>query len=536
MKKMCFLAFFALCLLSAPTKVWGADYIYKCAPTKVTVTSQTSGYKLEIPIKVKRTNYTGSTIQERTLNIVFTSSQLEGTHSSLVNTQSGVLTTYFKDGTSYYYLNNSQPSQFIISKRGEHVYEIRECTLYFGDNTNSYVCNLSYNANTLSDESKVEPFVFVDRATDNNYLMKNITSVQVQYDDVSNQTQLKFNVQGVYYDNNTYKTYNYNYETTLLLNNTTFLTGDYAVGTEGATLDAQSKIYWPDQTNPATRFPLKDGTLLTITHVSAETYRLSGALCALKDPTSSSKPYFYNFGSTGLEFTCRINYTIPDNEDKTAFLSQIKESNADFDLTLGRTLSNEYYNTFCSPIAISADEISAIFGAGTDIRTLESSSYDAVQNQLTLTFSENSLTEIEAGKPYLIKPRKEVINPQFTNVATSRLTSTAQPVKTDNANFYGILEPYKLNASDPEFLFLAAGNELMWGDAGTLKGMRAYFKIKNISDIQQASMVPARMQFGSKTISTDLGKTNEAQGTIRTGKYMYNGHLVIVHNGKKYNL
>lgn len=205
-------------------------------------------------------------------------------------------------------------------------------------------------------------------------------------------------------------------------------------------------------------------------------------------------------------------------------------------LNIIRSLSPDYYNTFCSPISFDATQVTEIFGEGTDIRTLEGSSYDEGKNQLTLTFSGNSLSEIAAGVPYLIRPGKEVANPQFNNIATSRLTTTAQKIETTNADFYGILEPYTLSAADPTFLFLAAGNELMWGYAGTLKGMRAYFKIKGISDIRQASMVPARMQFGSKTISTDLGKTDKAQGTMRNGKYMYNGHLVIVHNGKKYNL
>lgn len=205
-------------------------------------------------------------------------------------------------------------------------------------------------------------------------------------------------------------------------------------------------------------------------------------------------------------------------------------------LTLGRTLSSAYYNTFCSPISFDATQVTEIFGTNTDIRKLESSSYDQSKNELTLIFSETSLNTIEAGVPYIIQPAQNVNGILLTNVATSRLTTDPQTISSDYADFYGILEPYTLSAADPTFLFLAADNELTWGDAGTLNGMRAYFKIKGISDIQQASMAPARMQFGSKTISTDLETVSNAQSTIRNGKYMYNGHLVIVHNGKKYNL
>ncbi len=519
-------------------KVWGADYKYNCAPTSVKVEYPSTGkYKLTIPIKLVRTNGI-STTPSATLQVVFNSSELEGTFTynngsgSLVG-GSGASYTYFKENSNYHYLNSSKISKFIISKRGEHVYEIKECTLYFGDATNSYECKLSYNANTLSDESSVEPFVFVDCAVDKTktYLMKNnISNVQAQYNATDNKITLSFNISG------TNSGSSFSYETTLILNNSASLAGTYSVDADGAKLDPQSTIVWvQSESSSTTRYPVETGTLLSITHVSGSTYRLSGALCARKSGSTEAPP-FYNFGSTGLEFTCRINYTIPDDENKTAFLNQIKTSGADFDLTLGRTLSSAYYNTFCSPIAISAEEVTTIFGTETDIRTLESSSYDEGKNQLTLTFSENSLTEIEAGKPYLIMPGREVANPQFTNVATSRLTADAQTIETTNADFYGILAPYTLSEADPTFLFLAANNQLMWGDTGTLNGMRAYFKIKGISDIQQASMVPARMQFGSKTTPTDLEEVNDAQSTMHDGKYMYQGHFVILHNGKKYNL
>ncbi|MCQ2310863.1 MAG: hypothetical protein MJZ64_03835 [Paludibacteraceae bacterium] len=467
--KRLFFALFALFLMSAPTKVWGADYIYKCAPTKVTVTSQTSGYKLEIPIKVKRTNSTGSTIEERTLQIVFSSNQIDGTYT--YNNSGGTLVdkttsgTYLKDGNFYHYLYKGKSSNFKIAKRGDHVYEIQECTLYFGSSTNSYVCNLSYDANTLSNDSKAEPFVFVDRATDNNYLMKNITSVQVQYDDISNQTQLKFNVQGVNGSDT------YNYETTLLLNNTAFLAGNYAVGTEGAKLDAQSKIYWPGTSSqsPATRYPLQNGTLLSIKHISGSTYQLSGALCALKDPTSSSKPYFYNFGSTGLEFTCRINYTIPDNEDKTAFLSQIKASEADFDLTLTRSLSKDYYNTFCSPVS---GEVETLLGAGAEVYAFIAVSGNA-EDGYTFTFSPLE-GDIEAGVPYLVKPSSDdIAQIELTNVATSQLTTEAQTITTQSGfSFCGVLTPTQLSGGE---YVLGDGNLLYKALPGQMKGMRAYF-------------------------------------------------------------
>lgn len=64
------------------------------------------------------------------------------------------------------------------------------------------------------------------------------------------------------------------------------------------------------------------------------------------------------------------------------------------------------------------------------MKTLASTSF--VDGTLTLNFSENSLTSIEAGKPYIVKWTKEagyvdddahnIVNPVFNNVTISNTT------------------------------------------------------------------------------------------------------------------
>lgn len=528
MKKMYFLAFFALCLLSAPTKVWGITYEYKCAPTNVIIerTSTSSPYKYTLTItqNTQKTSSSSATIgteNDVEVKIILTtnSQTLEGEYNN-----------NSLKGTKYHYsvgqdasLNTSESSSFKIVRNDDGSYQIQEGTIYtiLDGNQHNFKYCYQYKNSSFSKAN----YTFVPN-WDKKYTMSNINTFNAEYNNTNNGYDITFKVTG------TNSNEDYNYDVSLFLANASDLLGTFRTGTATNTLLPNSTIIW----STTTRYPI-EYTSLTISQVAPNQYKLAGEFYALKDPSGTSTPYLYDFGD-GVAFTFNaVNYIFSENRENDPSLEEIANKKLRFDLTLGRTLSTAYYNTFCSPIDIPADEVKSIFGEGTDIRTLEGSSYDEGQNQLTLTFSENSLSEIAAGKPYLIKPGKEVTkNPQFTNVATSRLTTAAQKIETTNADFYGILAPYTLDAADPTFLFLAAGNELMWGDAGTLKGMRAYFKIKNISDIQQASMVPARMQFGSKTISTDLGKTNEAQGTIRTGKYMYNGHLVIVHNGKKYNL
>lgn len=529
---MYFLAFFALFLMSTPTKVWGIVYEYKCAPTKVEIerTSTSSPYKYTLTItqKTQKTSSSSATIgteNDVEVKIILTtnSQTLEGEYNN-----------NSLKGTKYHYsvgqdasLNTSESSSFKIVRNDDGSYQIQEGTIYtiLDGNQHNFKYCYQYKNSSFS-KANYTFFPNWDVANNGKYTMSNINTFNAVYNSENNGYDITFKVTG------TNSNGNYNYDVSLFLANASDLLGTFRTGTATNTLLPNSTIIW----NTTTRYPL-EYTSLTISQIAPNQYKLAGKLYALKVPsTKETPPFLYDFGD-GVEFTFNaVNYNFSDNGENNPSLEEIADKKLRFNLTLGRILSNEYYNTFCSPIAISEDEVSAIFGAGTDIRTLESSSYDAVQNQLTLTFSGESLTAIEAGKPYLIKPGQEVANPQFTNVATSRLTSTAQTIETTNADFHGILAPYTLDAADPTFLFLAADNQLMWGDEGTLKGMRAYFKVKGISDIQQASMVPARMQFGSKTISTDLDTVSNAQGTIRNGKYMYNGHLVIVHNGKKYNL
>ena len=78
------------------------------------------------------------------------------------------------------------------------------------------------------------------------------------------------------------------------------------------------------------------------------------------------------------------------------------------DVQLERTLSPEYWNTFCVPFTISADVIKEKFGEGTQVCTFGS------MEGTVMNFAHS--TSIEAGKPYIVKPTKEVVNPSFTGV------------------------------------------------------------------------------------------------------------------------
>ncbi len=209
-------------------------------------------------------------------------------------------------------------------------------------------------------------------------------------------------------------------------------------------------------------------------------------------------------------------------------LSAIKEKvTAPFTLRLGRTLSTSYYNTFCSPLDLDAATISATFG-DTDIQELVDATFDESKKELTLTF--DIATEIEKGKPYLIKPSIEAVNPSFSNVDPGNITDTPMEIETDDLFFKGILSPLTLLTDNEHFLFLKADNEIYWAKPGTLKGMRAYWLLKSAS--ARMANAHVNMNFNGETpIEMVLADNNLP--SVR--KVIHDGQLLIIRDGKTYN-
>ena len=155
------------------------------------------------------------------------------------------------------------------------------------------------------------------------------------------------------------------------------------------------------------------------------------------------------------------------------------------DVTLTRTLQTGGYNTFAVPFAISSAKMTEL---GITAKKLTASDFNSTTGTLTLTFS--SASEIEAGKPYLVKVSANVVNPTFSGVTVS---STAVPnTETAAVNFVPTLGKALVTgdgsyASEPgSVLFLGSGNKLfsptVVNDAGQeasyMKGFRAYFQLK----------------------------------------------------------
>lgn len=205
----------------------------------------------------------------------------------------------------------------------------------------------------------------------------------------------------------------------------------------------------------------------------------------------------------------------------------VAQSNVD--VQLKRSLTPAQWNTFCVPFTISADVIAEKFGAGTLVYTFGS------MNGNVMNFKAS--TTIEAGKPYIVKPTKTVVDPIFTGVNIV----ASDPVKSGENGFFmqGTYGAKTDLLDDGTNLFLGEGNKFYKPAKGStkMKGMRAFFIVP-----QGTNLAALRANIDGATTAIDELTTVVEQPTDNRiynlqGQFVgtsFEGlHGVYVQNGKK---
>jgi len=191
---------------------------------------------------------------------------------------------------------------------------------------------------------------------------------------------------------------------------------------------------------------------------------------------------------------------------------------------------------------------------GAVVKTLSSSDYDSKTGILTLNFTEESLTKIEAGKPYIVKwngdGTQNIVSPIFKGVTISS-TSATETDGSDWVDFVGTYSPTVIYEEDGEKhnLYLGNSNTLYYPTRTgfTVNACRAYFRLKNgltAGEPSAPQQVLARafvLNFGDgepSAISTLRADTAPAadgtyalDGRRLTGKPTAKGLYIV--NGKK---
>lgn len=228
-------------------------------------------------------------------------------------------------------------------------------------------------------------------------------------------------------------------------------------------------------------------------------------------------------------------YTMDETKTKNVI-----EDCAYANVTLQRTLSKDYWNTFCVPFALDAEQVAQYFGEGTQLRTYEGRCENNIVYFATV---EN----IEAGKPYIMKPGNAVVkNPTFEGVSmvATGLDENGNPQAVGDAStvqMKGIYNHVTL-VQDKTNIYIGAGNKFYYpadAEACQMNGLRAYFIVPEGTDIKKlrANLDGATTSLG-EIFDTEESNTpvynlqgqcvGNSLSTLKSGIYVQNGKKVVV--------
>ncbi len=228
-------------------------------------------------------------------------------------------------------------------------------------------------------------------------------------------------------------------------------------------------------------------------------------------------------------------YTMDETKTKNVI-----EDCAYANVTLQRTLEASHWNSFCVPFALNKDQVTQYFGEGTQLRT-----YEGNCNNNIVYFA--TVDNIEAGKPYIMKPGNAVVkNPTFEGVSmvATGLDTNGNPQAVGDAStvqMKGIYNHVTL-VQDKTNIYIGAGNKFYYpadAEACQMNGLRAYFIVPEGTDIKKlrANLDGATTSLG-EIFDTEESNTpvynlqgqcvGNSLSTLKSGIYVQNGKKVVV--------
>lgn len=247
--------------------------------------------------------------------------------------------------------------------------------------------------------------------------------------------------------------------------------------------------------------------------------------------------YYTHHGSRDLGSLWRLEATDPHRRtiSELGTASQF-DYLGDVDVTLTRTLKTGSWNTLCLPFNVSEAQLKTALGESCRLRQFSSVDGDGK----TLRFTQ--ATAVEAGKPYLVDPAADAVNPVFTT-STIR-EDLAQAVQQGQYSMVGTYGQATLT-TDGTNLFMTAENRFKkpkdnLNKHNILKGLRAYFTVPAGTDSAVMQAVIDGQATAIDNISADTDSSAEQSPVYNLqGQHMGNGLEglapgVYIQNGKKH--
>lgn len=214
------------------------------------------------------------------------------------------------------------------------------------------------------------------------------------------------------------------------------------------------------------------------------------------------------------------------DENTTEDGSVAAKDGAHWRLMLRRTFSAGKYYSICIPIDSYDSELTNIFGTGYELWAMESAILNG--EEISLNFTQITDGGFAAGKPYLIKPTQDVVNPTFSSHTIHNYTSN-NVQSFAAADFIGSF--YKTVIPAGESNLYLQNNTLYYSETNNtpIKGTRAWIQLK-----QSGSLAPARARIVLQNqVVTDIQLAEQEEN--KAIKTIENGQLIIIRDGVRYN-
>lgn len=253
--------------------------------------------------------------------------------------------------------------------------------------------------------------------------------------------------------------------------------------------------------------------------------------------------YIYNYGSKlgfyGFSFDEAKGQTVTNyefNDDATNTIVPTKAG----ELTtakVNRAMTRDVWTTCVLPFSLNKQQVDAIFGKTYDRDHLDGTQilyFDRVEGT-TAIFVRHAYNNIVAGKPFLIKPAKEVtsINTAEVKAYPYVTIENTQPAEWCKGNDYVWMSSYSNDLTVQAGDCFISNNDGSFknfvGEAGTLKGFRGYLKHIGTNGVSEA-----------KKLTVGMGSNVTSDETLAIDGILIDGDMpadsVTAADGKVYNL
>ena len=249
-----------------------------------------------------------------------------------------------------------------------------------------------------------------------------------------------------------------------------------------------------------------------------------------------------------IEFVARYkvtDITLYDDASNTETLAEFNDHTVNSVTLSGRTLAKDNtWQTLCLPFALNAEALAASPLTGCELKELDlegeyvgnKTGYDLSTNTLYLYFKD--ATEIEAGKPYVIRwaSGENILDPVFSNVT---ITNQSASVYAPHCIFVSLYDPKSFTAEDRNVVFLGANNTFSQPErAENVGAFRGYFRLMKFALMLSESSAPLTIvtNLDGAVIPTGVESQVRPASAISTQKILRNGILFINRDGKTYTV